>query len=340
MGRSKDVALVLSSGGPRGFAYIGAIEELESRGYNITSVAGCSVGSLVGGIYAAGGLEAFKKWLFSLDNFKVMSLMDLSISKRYLVKGEKVIGAIKKVVPDVNIEEMAIPFTAVATDLYTGEEVVFHEGKLFDAIRASISIPSMFRPVKHGLHTLVDGGIVNTFPIDKVQRSGHDILVGFDVNDVDSKNINEFLSSEKSLQNQIESISKDAENTLSMLIHDPKKSLLDKVKIAGSQGQALLKRTLENEKKKRELNAIGQLEKIPVDADDNYYSILSRSFSLMNHTIAKLQAQMFKPDILVKMSFDSYDTILDYGRGEEISAKGRELMASALDSWEKESSEA
>jgi len=339
MGRSKDVALVLSSGGPRGFAYIGAIEELESRGYNITSVAGCSVGSLVGGIYAAGGLEAFKKWLFSLDNFKVMSLMDLSISKRYLVKGEKVIGAIKKVVPDVNIEEMAIPFTAVATDLYTGEEVVFHEGKLFDAIRASISIPSMFRPVKHGLHTLVDGGIVNTFPIDKVQRSGHDILVGFDVNDVDSKNINEFLSSEKSLQNQIESISKDAENTLSMLIHDPKKSLLDKVKIAGSQGQALLKRTLENEKKKRELNAIGQLEKIPVDADDNYYSILSRSFSLMNHTIAKLQAQMFKPDILVKMSFDSYDTILDYGRGEEISAKGRELMAAALDSWENDCSE-
>jgi len=339
MGRSKDVALVLSSGGPRGFAYIGAIEELESRGYNITSVAGCSVGSLVGGIYAAGGLEAFKKWLFSLDNFKVMSLMDLSISKRYLVKGEKVIGAIKKVVPDVNIEEMAIPFTAVATDLYTGEEVVFHEGKLFDAIRASISIPSMFRPVKHGLHTLVDGGIVNTFPIDKVQRSGHDILVGFDVNDVDSKNINEFLSSEKSLQNQIESISKDAENTLSMLIHDPKKSLLDKVKIAGSQGQALLKRTLENEKKKRELNAIGQLEKIPVDADDNYYSILSRSFSLMNHTIAKLQAQMFKPDILVKMSFDSYDTILDYGRGEEISAKGRELMAAALDSWENNCSE-
>ena len=339
MGRSKDVALVLSSGGPRGFAYIGAIEELESRGYNITSVAGCSVGSLVGGIYAAGGLEAFKKWLFSLDNFKVMSLMDLSISKRYLVKGEKVIGAIKKVVPDVNIEEMAIPFTAVATDLYTGEEVVFHEGKLFDAIRASISIPSMFRPVKHGLHTLVDGGIVNTFPIDKVQRSGHDILVGFDVNDVDSKNINEFLSSEKSLQNQIESISKDAENTLSMLIHDPKKSLLDKVKIAGSQGQALLKRTLENEKKKRELNAIGQLEKIPVDADDNYYSILSRSFSLMNHTIAKLQAQLFKPDILVKMSFDSYDTILDYGRGEEISAKGRELMAAALDSWENDCSE-
>ena len=339
MEKSKDVALVLSSGGPRGFAYIGAIEELASRGYRITSVSGCSVGSLVGGIYSAGGLEAFKKWLFSLDNFKVMSLLDLSISKRYLVKGEKVIDAIKKVVPDVDIEDMAIPFTAVATDLYTGEEVVFREGKLFDAIRASISIPSMFRPVKYGLHTLVDGGIVNTFPIDKVHRNGHDILVGFDVNDVDSGNIVSFLSDQESLQKRIHSIGEEAENAITSLLHDPKKSLIDKVKIAGSRGQAILRKTIENERRKKELDAIGQLEKIPVGADDNYYSILSRSFSLMNHTIAKLQAQMFKPDILVKMSFDSYDTILDYGRGEEISAKGRELMAAALDSWENDCSE-
>ena len=89
----KDIALVLSSGGPRGFAYIGAIEELLSRGYRITSVAGSSVGSLVGGIYAAGALDAFKQWLFALDNFKVMALMDVSISRRYLVKGERVIEA-------------------------------------------------------------------------------------------------------------------------------------------------------------------------------------------------------------------------------------------------------
>lgn len=92
----KDVALVLSSGGPRGFAYIGAIEELESRGYNITSVAGCSIGSLVGGVYAAGGLDGFKEWLFNLDNTKLISLLDVSISKSYLVKGEKVIEAIKE----------------------------------------------------------------------------------------------------------------------------------------------------------------------------------------------------------------------------------------------------
>ena len=114
---TKDVALVLSSGGPRGFAYIGAIEELERRGYNITSVTGCSIGSLVGGVYAAGGLDGFKEWLFNLDSTKLLSLLDVSISKSYLVKGDKVIESIKKVVPDVNIEDLPVPYRAVATDL-------------------------------------------------------------------------------------------------------------------------------------------------------------------------------------------------------------------------------
>ena len=144
----KKVALALASGGPRGFAYIGAIEELQSRGYEITSVSGTSAGALVGGIFAAGGMQAFKEWLYSLDPVKVMKLMDFSISKNYLVKGDKVIRAIKERVPEVNIEDLPIPFSAVATDLFTGEEVVFREGSLFNAIRASISIPSMFRPVK------------------------------------------------------------------------------------------------------------------------------------------------------------------------------------------------
>ena len=139
----KDVALVLSSGGPRGWAYIGAIEELVSRGYRITSVAGTSIGSLVGGIFAAGKLEEVKEWLFTLDAWKVFGLMDLSLSMNHIVKGDKVIGALKDIVPDVNIEDLDIPYRAVAADLYTGEEVVFDRGPLFDAIRASISIPSV-----------------------------------------------------------------------------------------------------------------------------------------------------------------------------------------------------
>ena len=119
----KDVALVLSSGGPRGWAYIGAIEELVSRGYSITSVAGTSIGSLIGGIYAAGKLEEVKEWLFSLDAWKVFTLMDISISKNHLVKGDKVIGALKEIVPDVNIEDLDITKETVADLLSVDKEL-------------------------------------------------------------------------------------------------------------------------------------------------------------------------------------------------------------------------
>ena len=182
---SKNVALALASGGPRGFAFIGAIEELLDRGYNITSVAGTSAGSLIGGIYAAGGLQAFKEWLFGIDTVKIMSLMDFSMSMDSLVKGQKLMKTIKQRVPEVNIEDLPIPFAAVATDLYTGEEVVLRKGSLFDAIRASISIPSMFRPAVIDGRTLVDGGMVNTFPLNRVERTPGDILVGFNVNQID-----------------------------------------------------------------------------------------------------------------------------------------------------------
>jgi NTE family protein len=267
----KDIALVLSSGGPRGFAYIGAIEELLSRGYRITSVAGSSVGSLVGGIYAAGALDAFKQWLFALDNFKVMALMDVSISRRYLVKGERVIEAIKKVVPDVDIRSLSIPYCAVATDLYTGEEIVFREGPLFDAIRSSISIPSMFRPVNMGHRTLVDGGVVNTFPLDRVARSGEDLLVGFNVNAVDAEHINLFLQERERLT---EEEMRMTEAALSV-----KGSLIERVKAVGARGQELVK----ERRAARELVSQSRSRRIPTDADDNYYTILDRSFSLMNN---------------------------------------------------------
>ena len=121
----KKVALVLSSGGPRGFAYVGAIEELVRRGYVISSVTGASAGSLVGGVYAAGGLEAFKEWITCLTPAQVMTLMDPAFSRTALVKGERLMREIRKRVPEVEIEDLPIPFTAVATDLYTGEEVLF-----------------------------------------------------------------------------------------------------------------------------------------------------------------------------------------------------------------------
>ena len=201
-GKQKKVALALSSGGPRGFAYIGAIEELESRGYVISSIAGTSIGSLIGGIYAAGKLPEVKQWLFDLDVWKVFTLMDISISLNHLVKGDKVIEALKEIVPDTNIEDLKIPYKAIATDFYTGEEVIFDRGNLFQAIRASISIPSLFRPAKIGDRTLIDGGIANTMPLNRVERTSGDILIGFDVNEVDVDSIRAIIREDAEAEEQ------------------------------------------------------------------------------------------------------------------------------------------
>ncbi|MDD5911236.1 MAG: patatin-like phospholipase family protein [Bacteroidales bacterium] len=326
----KDVALVLSSGGPRGFAYIGAIEELLSRDYNITSVAGTSIGSLIGGIFAAGRLPQIKDWLYTLDAWKVFTLMDLSISKNHLVKGDRVIEAIKEIVPDVQIEDLRIPFKAIATDLYTGEEVIFDEGDLFDAIRASISIPSLFRPVKYGYRTLIDGGIVNAIPLNRVDRNGHDILVAFDVNDVDVEGIRGILIEEaRSREELLEHQKQMDEQTRSVMASIRKNGNMtfkDKVRLAGQQGFKVLADKISSDARRVET----------IDIGDNYYSILSRTFSLMNHVNSEHSISMNKPDVLVKMPFDAYGEISDYAKASEIAEIGRELMKKALDKYETE----
>lgn len=325
--KNKDVALVLSSGGPRGWAYIGAIEELESRGYNITSIAGTSIGSLIGGIYAAGKLAEVKEWLFSLDAWKVFSLMDISISMNHLVKGDKVMEALKEIVPDIDIEHLNIPYRAVATDLYTGEEVVFDRGPLFDAVRASISIPSLFRPVKYGFRTLVDGGIVNTMPIDKVVRNGQDILVAFDVNDVDVEHIRQLVIDEAHKEeDRIRSekaLDAETRNVLKSIRSNTSLTFRDKLILAKDQGVKILSHKMNSEEEEPELFF-----------EENYYSILSRTFSLMNHVIARNAAERYQPEVLVKMPFDAYGDISDYAKAREISEAGRELMKAALDRYE------
>lgn len=177
----KNVALVLSSGGARGLAHIGAIEELEQRSFCITSISGCSMGALIGGMYAAGKLKEVKDWMLKLDKKKMFSLTDFSFSLNHVVKGTKVMDALKEIVPDVNIEDLPIPYTAVATDWNSGQEIIFRSGSLYEAIRASISIPLFLDPVRKGEMLLVDGGLVNALPLNRIARKKGDILVGVNV---------------------------------------------------------------------------------------------------------------------------------------------------------------
>jgi NTE family protein len=180
--KKKKVALVLSGGGARGIAHIGAIEELLRNDFEITSVAGTSMGAMVGSVYAMGKMEQFRDWLLSLDKMKVFKLVDFTFSSQGLIKGDRVLTEMKKFIEDTRIEDLKIPFAAVAADLINKKEVVFTEGSVYEAIRASIAIPTVFTPVKQNKSLLVDGGVLNNIPIDHVKRKRGDILVVVNVN--------------------------------------------------------------------------------------------------------------------------------------------------------------
>ncbi|MTI22337.1 phospholipase [Fulvivirga sp. RKSG066] len=178
----KQVHLVLSSGGARGVAHIGVIEALLEEGFEIKSIAGSSMGAVVGGVYAAGKLPEYREWMCNLDKIDVFKLMDFTFSMQGFVRGERVFNQMKSFIPECNIEDLNIPFTAVATNIINKEEVIFRSGSLYKALRASASIPSVLKPVLLDDMELVDGGVINPIPIQHVQPEDGDLVVVSDVN--------------------------------------------------------------------------------------------------------------------------------------------------------------
>ena len=173
----KNVALVLSSGGSRGLAHIGVINELCKQGFQISSVSGSSIGSVIGGLYAMGKLHEYTHWVSSFNKRDVWGFMDFTLASNGLLKGERVFDKMKTFIPDMNIEDMPIPFAAVATDILHEKEVVFTKGSFYEAARASVAIPAVFTPVKYTDTILVDGGVLNPIPIEHVLRKNGDILI-------------------------------------------------------------------------------------------------------------------------------------------------------------------
>ncbi|MEM1093317.1 MAG: patatin-like phospholipase family protein [Bacteroidota bacterium] len=162
---SRTVSLVLGSGGARGLAHIGVIKWLEEHGFRIVSISGCSMGALVGGIYAAGKLEEFETWARAIDKMSILGYLDISWRASGFVRGDKIIDTLVGVVGDWQIEDLPIAYTAVAANLDTGKEVWFQSGRLFEAIRASISLPFFFTAFDYNGQRLVDGGVLNPVPI-------------------------------------------------------------------------------------------------------------------------------------------------------------------------------
>lgn len=291
---AKKVALVLASGGSRGMAHIGAIEELESRGYEITSIAGCSIGSLIGGIYACGKLQEAKEWFCQIDKKQIFNLADVQLGLGHLVKGDKVLQTIQEFVPDRKIEDLPIPATFVATDFVNSKEVLFRSGSLFEAIRASISIPMFFRPVRYEGTLLVDGGLVNPFPLNRVQRQDGDMLVGVNISARDRMDVD---------------VDIDAP--------DLPKSITEHFPKMAERWEHLTR----------------SIEESALAPQFNYLTLMNRIVDVQIQTMGDWMTGMCQPDVLVEMPQGAYTTF-DFDKAEEIMADGRRRMKEALDKFE------
>lgn len=304
MKTKRDVALVLGSGGARGLAHIGAIEELEARGYRIRSIAGCSMGAMIAGMYAAGQLQDAKEWFLQVDQQVILKMVDLSISLNSLVKGERVIRALEKVVPDQQIQSLNIPCAIVAADLISADEVVFRSGSLFEAIRASMSIPLFFQPVQRGHKLLIDGGTLNPLPLNRVKRTKGDLLVAMNISGKDS-----------------------------MQIKKPEPSYFAKAAELIEQHGIQLSPTLLNLKKRIEQKEEERLENQDLRGMVNYFSLADRMSDIQIQQNTHLMLQLMPPDILATMPQYAYSTF-DFDRAEEIIEQGRLLMRNAIDRYE------
>ena len=179
--RDEKIALVLGAGGARGFAQIGVIEALEARGLNIVAVSGSSSGALVGGIYAAGKLQAFREELVRMSRGRFLRLLDPAIGQPGLLRGDGLVQAMREVVGDPLIESLPLMFTAVAVDLQRHRVVWLRSGPLWDALRASFAIPGLFTPHEVDGRELVDGGLLAPLPITATRLAGAHRLVAVDM---------------------------------------------------------------------------------------------------------------------------------------------------------------
>jgi NTE family protein len=294
---SRNVALVLSSGGARGIAHIGVIEELQNSGYTITSVAGASMGALVGGMMAKGTLPDFTEWLLSITRMDVIKFMDLTINHGGLVKGEKILKALEEFIGDINIEDLPIPYTCVAADLNGHQEVVFNKGSLLSAIRASISIPTVFLPVISGDMLLVDGGVLNPLPLDLVHRNDGDLFVAVNVN----ANIPYDPPTPKPIVTE-------QENTYSRV-----RAILNE-RWAGVIDPYVEKYRNGRSSKPKPIKL---------------FDVISESINLAQNKAAKIYIEKYNPDLVVEVSFKSA-TAFDFYKSEELIEAGRMACRQAL----------
>lgn len=276
---SQKVALVLSSGGARGLAHIGVIEALEENGYEISSISGSSIGAVVGAFYACGKLEEYKRWAINLDRYDVFKLIDFTFSVQGFIKGERVFNTLQSIIPDCQIEDLPIPFSALVTDIKAKKERALTTGSMYSAIKASVAIPTVIKPVLLEGKSYIDGGVTNPIPIDHVQRSPGDLLV--------VSNVNAMIPYKKS----VEDMKKEAA---------AEQAYLQKIQSFLVGWNRLLPGSQEAEKK------LG------------FFDLLNESIDLMQDRLTSLLLEKHRPDILVNISRDVCGTFGFYKARELI----------------------
>ena len=335
---SKRVALVLGSGGARGYAHIGVIEELEARGYEIGCIAGCSMGAVVGGIYAAGKLAQYREWTESLDYLDVLRLLDVSF-RLGAIRGEKVFGKIHEIVGEINIEDLAIPYTAVATDLSNQQEIWFQEGCLHKAMRASAAIPSLFTPVIQGSRMLVDGGLLNPLPIVPVVSSHCDLIVAVNLNALNQKHYQlPVIERPAAIKGKIDQLMGSLGTKLSFLRREVDEEEEGELLVAPETANPWLDNS-------RVAQTTGETEAAPKSASDSrvigtvgpasLLELINQSFETMQTSLAQYKIAGYPPDILINVP-KRVCRFFEFHKAPELIQLGRQIAADTLDRYERE----
>ncbi len=323
MARPSRVALALGSGGARGYAHIGVMNELDARGYEIVSVAGSSMGALVGGLYCAGRLDDYVDWISGLSQLDVMRLLDVSLSKPGgMIGAERILARVREILGDTTIEDLDVPFTAVATDLAAGRPVWFQKGSLVDAIRASIAIPGVIRPHEVDGRLLADGGILDPLPVAPTSAVSSDVTIGV-VLDADD-------GAEHGASRAPKTKGVIRRNITPLLENDWVRSVRERFGVEAD--------VTAHESTTADESADDESQPPSADADDDAaraapmgrIEILLRSLDIMSIALTRYQIAGYPPDILIRVPRKAVRT-LDFHKATEMIELGRSLTAEALD---------
>lgn len=337
-GAGKTVALVLGSGGARGYAHIGVIEVLVERGYDIVAIAGCSMGALIGGIFAAGKLQDYKDWVTGLGQFDVLKLLDISLSLPGAIRGEKIFAIVRDLIGDIRIEDLPIPYTAVATDLLAHKEIWFQEGSLHQAIRASVAIPSLLTPVVSGGRVLVDGGLLNPLPIIPTIAARADQIIAVNLSGQDTQpfrlvkeEANAVLAEAASDEDESDEwLDRVKEKASRLFDRDTWRAFAGKSDTDGdedgSEEVEIDMAAPRNAKEAEEVKQALKWQKLGLGKFD----IMNLAFETMQSSLTQYKLAGYPPDILIDIPKHACKTF-DYHKAPEMIQLGRECAETTLD---------